>query len=82
MKAGVDSRHQRPHQDHTEAKGFASLDQMAMVHLPIPIGKALKIPEAKKAVDTEWAAHVQKKTRDLDRVRPKEEVIAETQKIT
>ena len=51
-----------------------------MVHLPIPIAKALKIPEAKKAVDAEWAAHVQKKTSNVDRVRSKAEVIEEARK--
>ena len=71
---------QRPHQDHTAPNGYASADLLALVHLPIPIAKAMKIPDAKKAVDAEWAAHVQKKTWNADRVRPKAEVIAEAQK--
>ena len=40
----------------------------------------MKIPDAKKAVDAEWMAHHHKKTRNVDRVRPKAEVIAEAQK--
>ena len=50
---------------------------MALVHLPISIDKAMKITEAKKAVDAEWAAHAQKKTWNAERVRPRAEVIAE-----
>ena len=71
---------QRDHQDHTVPTGYASIDLLALVHLPIPIGKAMKIPEAKKAVDGEWSSHVQKKTWNVDRVRPKAEVITEAQK--
>ena len=67
----------RPHQDRTAPKGYASLDQMAMVHLPIAIDKAMKIPEAKKAVDAEWEAHARKGTWNAKRVRPRAEVIAE-----
>ena len=69
----------RPHQDHTAPKGFASCEQMAVVHLPIPINQAMKIPDAKKAVDAEWLAHHQKKTWNVNKVRPKAEVIAEAQ---
>ena len=50
---------------------------MALVHLPISIDKAMKIPDAKKAVDAEWAAHTLKKTWNAERVRPRAEVIAE-----
>ena len=49
-----------------------------MVHMPIPINKANKIPDAKTAVDAEWQAHMDKKTWDVTKVRPKAEVIAET----
>ena len=67
----------RPHQDQTAPKGYASLEQVALVHLPISIEKAMRIPEAKQAVDAEWTAHAQKKTWNVDRVRPRAEVIAE-----
>ena len=70
----------RPHQDQAAPKGYGSLEQMAMVHLPISIEKALRIPDARKAVDAEWTAHAQKKTWNVDRVRPRAEVIAEAQK--
>ena len=48
-----------------------------MVHMPIPINKANKIPDAKAAVDAEWQAHMDKKPWDVTKVRPKAEVIAE-----
>ena len=80
FSARGENYHPRPHQDHTAPKGFASCEQMAMVHLPIPINKAMKIPDAKKAVDAEWLAHHQKKTWNVNKVRPKAEVIAEAQK--
>ena len=72
--------HRRPHQDHTAPKGYASVDQFALVHTPIQIGKAMRIPDAKKAVDDEWSAREQKKTWNMDKVRPKAEVIAEAEK--
>ena len=48
-----------------------------MVHLPIPMKKALTIPDAKSAVDKEWKAPGDLPAWDLLRVRPKAEVIAE-----
>ena len=65
------------HQEHFSPAGFASLEQYAMVHMPIPIQKANKIPAAKAAVDAECQAHMDKKTWDVSKVRPKAEVIAE-----
>ena len=58
------------------------MDQFALVHTPIQIGKAMRIPKAKKAVDDEWEAHEQKKTWNVSKVRPKAEVIAEAEKKT
>ena len=80
LTAGGDPSIRRPHQDRTAPKGYASLDQLAMVHLQISIDKAMKIPAAKKAVDAEWTAHAQKKTWNVERVRPRAEVIAEARK--
>ena len=67
------------HEDHAAPAGFASIEQYAMVHMPIPFAKAQKIPAAKAAVDAEWQAHMDKKTWDVTKVRPKLEVIAEAQ---
>ena len=40
----------------------------------------MRIPAAKKAVDDEWNAHEQKNTWNVNKVRPKAEVIAEAEK--
>ena len=42
---------QSGHEYHFSPAGFASLEQYAMVHMPIPISKAQRIPAAKAAVD-------------------------------
>ena len=56
-----EKKQRRKHQDHTAPKGYASVDLFALVHTPIPIGKAMRIPEAKKAVDDEWHSQELKK---------------------
>ena len=80
FNARGEKSHRRLHQDHTAPKGHASMNQFALVHTPIQIGKAMRIPEAKKAVDDEWNAHEVKKTWNINKVRPKAEVIAEAEK--
>ena len=42
-----------------------------MDHLPIPMKKAMSIPNAKKAVDKEWEALASLPAWDLSRFRPK-----------
>ena len=39
------------HQDHIAASAFTSDEYYALIHTPIPIPKAMKIPKAKEAVD-------------------------------
>ena len=75
-----DKSNRRQHTDHTAPKGYASVEQFALVHTPIQIGKAMRIPDARKAVDDEWQAHEQKRTWNINKVRPKAEVIAEAEK--
>ena len=43
------------HKDHIEDRGHVSMSQNNMAHTPIPIPKAMKIIEAKCALDTECA---------------------------
>ena len=49
---------QRPqntdHEDHIVEQGFNSMSHYFLVHKPIPCPKAMKIPDAKAAVDNEW----------------------------
>ena len=51
-----------------------------VVHAPIPIPKALKIPEGRKALKAEWGKLEKKTALDVSRVRPKAQVIAEAKK--
>ena len=44
----------RQHQDSFAAVGEASIEQWAMIHKQVPIRKAMKIPDAAKALDKEW----------------------------
>ena len=42
------------HEDHIAGRGDNSLQHYNMVHKFIPMPQAMKIPEAKAAVDKEW----------------------------
>ena len=44
----------KPYQDHIIAKGMNSITQYSLVHKLIPKPQALKIPDAKSAVEKEW----------------------------
>ena len=46
----LDGAGHKPHQDHITAKGMAN----NLVHKFIPMPQALKIPDAKAAVEKEW----------------------------
>ena len=58
----TEPRHFRYHQDSWDRKighlstGDSMAEWFAMVHLPIPMKKAMTMPNAKKAVDKEWDA--------------------------
>ena len=44
----------KPHQDHITEKGTNSLNHYCLVQKFIPMPQAMKIPDAKEAVDKEW----------------------------
>ena len=44
----------RNHDDHIAEKGFDSLTHCNLVHKFIPMLQAMKIPDAKAALDKEW----------------------------
>ena len=67
----------REHQDNIGMAGYVSDEWFALIHTPVPMAKALKIPDAKKAVDKEWDKLVTKGAWDLKSVRPKQDVIDE-----
>ena len=58
----------REHQDHFN---HSAVEQYIMVHTPIPIGKALQIPDAVKALDAEWEK-LETKLKSWDKNAPKE----------
>ena len=64
----------REHQDHVAIEGAASIDQWAMIHTPIKIPQAFRIPKAKKSLDPEWDKLRNKKAFLLDTVREREDV--------
>ena len=44
----------KDHEDHIVGKGINLLNHYNLVHKLIPMPQAMKIPEAKAAVDKEW----------------------------
>ena len=71
---------QREHQDHIAMSGYCSEEWFALVHTPIPLKKAYKIPNAKKAVDTEWDKLTKKGAWDFSTVEPRKQVVADTKR--
>ena len=66
------------HQDHISDRGYASGEWFALIHTPIPMSQAMKIPAAKAKVDALWEKHTTtKRTWMLDSVLPRKKVIAE-----
>ena len=70
----------KAHQDHVSPKGFASEEWYALVHTPVPIPKAMLIPEAKAGLEKEWNKLEVKKAWNIDKVKPKAEVIAQAKR--
>ena len=64
----------------SQAKGYNSMTHYNLVHKFIPMPQAMKIPEAKAAVDKEWKKLETSPAWQLDKVRSKKEVILEAQR--
>ena len=73
-KNGQHSKHDS-HADHFAPRGNASTEWLACVHTPLPIPKALKIPEAKIALEKEWGKLGKKKAWDISKVAPRAKAI-------
>ena len=67
----------KPHQDHSTAKGTNSITHHSLVHKFIPMPRALKIPDAKAAVEKESEKLEKISAWNLTKVRSKTEVIDE-----
>jgi hypothetical protein len=71
----------RPHQDHIASKGHSSEEWFSCVHTPVPISKALKIPDAKAALEKEWSKLDNKTAWDVSKVQPRAEVISRAKRL-
>ena len=65
---------QRQHQDKIAAAGYVSESYWAMVHTPIPLPKAMKIPKAREAVEAELQKLEKKPAWNLKGVQPRKKV--------
>ena len=54
MRIRLEGVPQRYHEDHIAAKGINSLSHYNSVHSFIPMPQAMKVPDAKAAVEKEW----------------------------
>ena len=64
------------HEDHFAGKGVRSLSHHKLVQKFIPMPQAMKIPDAKAAVDKEWVKLEQISAWQLTKVRNTNEVIS------
>ena len=70
----------KDHEDHIAGKRKNSMTQYNLVHKFIPVPQAMKIPDAKAAVDKEWKKLGTIPAWQLEKVKSKEEVFLEAQK--
>ena len=77
MRKRMEGSPHKNHEDHIARKGFNSLTHYNLVHKFIPMPQAMKIPDAKAAVEKEWEKLEKIPAWQLTKVRNKNEVIAE-----
>ena len=68
------------HEDCIAGKGLTSMTHYNLVHKYIPMPQAMKIPDAKAAVDKEWEKLVTTPAWQLGKVKSKKEVILGAQR--
>ena len=78
----VESSQAKNHDDHIAGKGFTSMSHHNSVHKFIPVAQAMKISDAKEAVDKEWKKLETIPAWNLEDVKRKKEVILEVQRDT
>ena len=76
-RARLEGAGHKPHQDHITAKGMSSMTHYSLVHKFIPMPQALKIPDAKAAMEKQWEKLEKIPAWQLTKVRNKKEVIDE-----
>ena len=76
----VEPSRRKIHEDHIAGKGFTSVTHHNLVQKFIPVSQAMKIPDAKAAVDKGWKKLETVPAWQLDKVKSKKEVILEAQR--
>ena len=71
---------QKDHEDHIAGKGFNSLSHYNLVHKFIPLHHAMKIPDARAAVDKEWEKLIKLPAWQMTKISSNKEVIQEAQR--
>ena len=72
----------KDHEDHIAGQGYNSMTHYNLVHKFIPVPFAMKIPDAKAAVNKEWEKREKLPAWQLNKVKSKKEVILEAQRDT
>ena len=67
----------RSHEDHIAETGFYSINHNNLEHQFIPMFQAMKILDAKAAVDKEWKKLDARKAWPMDKMRSKKDVVQE-----
>ena len=76
----AESLQSKNHEDDIAGEGFTSVTHYNLVHKFIPMPQAMKIPDAKAAVDKEWKKLETIPAWDLEKSRARREVILEAQR--
>ena len=76
----AESLQSKVHEDRIAGEGFTSMTHYNLVHKFIPMPQAMKIPDAKAAVDKEWEKLETIPAWNLRKVKSKKEVILEAQR--
>ena len=76
----IESVTKRIHEEHIAGRGQNSVLHYNLVHKFVPMPQAMKIPDAKAAVDKEWKKLETTLAWDVRKVKSKREVIKEAQK--
>ena len=77
MMISMEGSQSKSHEDHIAGKGMTSLSHYNLVRKIIPMPDAMKIPDAKAAVEKEWEKLEKIPAWQLTKVRNKKEVIKE-----
>ena len=77
MRKRIEGSPHKNHEDHIAGKGMNSLSRYNLVHKFIPMLQAMKMPDAKAAVEKEWEKLEEIPAWQLTKVKNENEVIAE-----